>query len=361
MWYEKILASGLVPDFIIRSAIRSQLEEKIGTESRGGYEAASERMNAYLRELRQSPIAIETTAANEQHYEVPAEFFEKVLGRRLKYSSGYWPSGVQDLNASEEAMLDLYVRRAKIEDGQDILDLGCGWGSLSLYLAERFPGSRVLGVSNSSTQRAFILEEAERIGLKNLQILTCDMNDFETDWRFDRIVSVEMFEHMRNYEKLFEKAASWMKADALLFVHIFTHRDYAYPFIAEGTGSWMAKYFFTGGQMPSEDLLLFFQKDVCIQERWRVNGTHYQKTCEAWLEKMDSEKKELWPIFEKTYGADAQKWWVYWRVFFMACAELFGFNDGDEWFVSHYLFSKQPRADRLLVREPAVMKPSERT
>ncbi len=353
MWYEKILASGFVPDFVIRQAIRAQLEEKLGTESRGGSEEAAERLMAYAAEIRQSPIAIETSAANEQHYEVPAEFFEKVLGRRLKYSSGFWPQGIETLDASEDAMLDLYVKRAGLENGQDILDLGCGWGSLSLYLAERFPMSRVLGVSNSATQRAFILARAEEKGLKNLQVLTSDMNQFDTDWRFDRIVSIEMFEHMRNYEKLFERVSGWLKPDGLLFVHVFAHREFAYPFVAEGTQSWMAKYFFTGGQMPSEDLFLFFQKDLRILKRWRVSGVHYQKTCEAWLKKMDASKSSLSPLFEKTYGAEARKWWVYWRVFFMACAELFGYEDGEEWFVAHYLFTKQPHTVRTQIREPA--------
>lgn len=353
MWYEKILASGLIPDFVIRYAIRAQLEEKLGTESRGGSEEAAERLMAYAAEIRQSPIAIETDAANEQHYEVPAEFFEKVLGRRLKYSSGFWPQGVETLDASEEAMLDLYVKRARLENGQDILDLGCGWGSLSLYLAERFPMSRVLGVSNSATQRVYILARAQERGLKNLQILTSDMNQFDTDWRFDRIVSIEMFEHMRNYEKLFERVSGWLKPDGLLFVHVFAHREFAYPFVSEGTQSWMAKYFFTGGQMPSEDLFLFFQKDLRLLKRWRVSGVHYQKTCEAWLKKMDAARSSLTPLFEKTYGKDSRKWWVYWRVFFMACAELFGYEEGEEWFVSHYLFTKQPHTVRTQVREPA--------
>jgi len=359
MWYEKILASGFVPDFVIRQAIRAQLEEKLGTESRGGSEEASERLMAYAAEIRQSPIAIETGAANEQHYEVPAEFFEKVLGKKLKYSSGFWPQGVETLDASEDAMLDLYVKRARLENGQDILDLGCGWGSLSLYLAERFPMSRVLGVSNSATQRAFILARAEEKGLKNLQILTSDMNQFDTDWRFDRIVSIEMFEHMRNYEKLFERVSGWLKPDGLLFVHVFAHREFAYPFVAEGTQSWMAKYFFTGGQMPSEDLFLFFQKDLRILKRWRVSGVHYQKTCEAWLKKMDAARSSLAPLFEKTYGAESRKWWVYWRVFFMACAELFGYEEGEEWFVAHYLFTKQPHTVRTQIREPAELPASQ--
>lgn len=353
MWYEKILASGLVPDFVIRRAIRAQLEEKLGTESRGGPEEVSERLMTYAAELRQSPIAIETRAANEQHYEVPAAFFEKVLGKRLKYSSGFWPQGVSSLDESEEAMLDLYVKRARLENGQDILDLGCGWGSLSLYLAERFPASRVLGVSNSATQRVFILERAAAKGLQNLQILTNDMNQFDTDWRFDRILSIEMFEHMRNYEKLFERVGSWLKPDGLLFVHVFAHRDFAYFFDAAGTQSWMARYFFTGGQMPSEDLFLFFQKDLRVLSRWRVSGVHYQKTCEAWLKNMDAARASLDPLFQKTYGKDARKWRVYWRVFFMACAELFGYENGEEWFVSHYLFAKQPHTVRTLIREPA--------
>lgn len=341
IWYEKILASGLVPDALIRSAIRAQLREKLAIESRGGFEEASEKLARYVDGLKASPVAVETAAANEQHYEVPALFFEKVLGRRLKYSSGLWPAGVDCLDDAEEAMLDLYCRRSRLQDGQDILDLGCGWGSLSLYLAEKFPASRILGVSNSASQREFILARAAQKGLTNLQIQTHDMNRFETDWRFDRILSVEMFEHMRNYETLFERAASWMKPDGLLFAHIFVNREHAYFFDAKGSASWMARYFFTGGQMPSEELFLFFQKDLRLLKRWRVDGRHYQKTCEAWLKKMDAARKELQPIFEKTYGRRASQWWVYWRVFFMACAELFGFDGGEEWYVAHYLFCRQ--------------------
>jgi len=350
MNYESLLERNLIPDALIRFGIRKMLANKLRLESAGGGEETQKRFQAFLQELRRSPIAILTEKANEQHYELPPSFFRTVLGKHLKYSSGYWPDlaaplppkGAADFDRSEEAMLELYAERAGLEDHQTILDMGCGWGSFSLWAAEKFPHSQIIGVSNSAPQRLFIESEAKLRGLSNLRVLTANMTDFDTAEQFDRIVSVEMLEHMRNYGLLFKKVSRWMKPDALFFVHIFAHRQFAYPFVDQGAGSWMARYFFSGGQMPSRNLFSFFQEDLTLTQQWTVNGQHYQKTCEAWLKKMDASKDLILPLFEETYGKkSALRWWVYWRVFFMACAELFGFHKGTEWAVEHYLFKKK--------------------
>jgi cyclopropane-fatty-acyl-phospholipid synthase len=273
---------------------------------------------------------------------MPTEFFKLVMGKHLKYSSGFWKEGVSDFDQSEADMLELTTERAQLKDGQNVLELGCGWGSLTLFMAQKYPKSTITGVSNSSTQRQYITSEAKKRGLNNIKIITADMNEFMIDDQFDRVVSVEMFEHMRNYQKLFDKVSSFLKDDGRLFVHIFTHKDFAYLYKETDEHDWIAKYFFTGGIMPSDDLFSYFPEHFEIEEQWQVNGQNYQKTSEMWLKNMDNNKSRIIPILKETYGEDQfKKWWVYWRVFFMSCAELWGYNDGNEWIVSHYRFKKK--------------------
>ncbi|MDP9065127.1 MAG: cyclopropane-fatty-acyl-phospholipid synthase family protein [Pseudomonadota bacterium] len=339
----RLLERGLLPDAVIRFGIRRLLRERLDEENRGGPEAQQRHLMQLITRLKQSPVAINTGDANLQHYELPCGFFERVLGKRLKYSACYYRHPGDTLDEAEEHMLELTADRARLRDGQRILELGCGWGSLSLWMAERYPQSSIVAVSNSRTQKTFIDARAKERGLTNLEVRTCDVNQlsFAEDIRFDRIVSVEMFEHMRNYETLMRRISGWLAADGRLFVHIFTHNTYAYPFEVRDDADWMAKYFFTGGIMPSDDLLLYFQNDLRIDEHWQVDGRHYGQTSEHWLENMDRNRAEIEPILAAAYGErELRRWWVYWRVFFMSCAELWNFRGGREWLVSHYLFKK---------------------
>jgi len=341
-----LVEKGLLPDAVIRHGIRRLLAQRLVEEDKGDPEAQQAHFMKLVEQLRQSPVAIETAAANEQHYEVPAEFYQHVLGKHLKYSSCYFKPGVTSLDEAEAEMLRITTERAQLKNGERILELGCGWGSLSLYMAAMYPDAQITGVSNSHSQREFIMAQAKSRGLSNLNIITCDANvlSFPDGTQFDRVVSVEMFEHMRNYQTLLRRISTWLKPAGTLFVHIFTHKEYAYPFEVRDDSDWMAKYFFTGGIMPSDDLLLYFQDDVKLRNHWQVNGQHYQKTAEGWLSNMDAHREQIMPVFVKTYGASqALKWWNYWRVFFMSCAELWGYNQGHEWLVSHYLFEKPER------------------
>lgn len=344
---QNLLERGMIPDRLIRKRIRRLLAERIAEETAPGEEQQQERLHALIARMDSSPVAIQTEAANAQHYELPARFFQYVLGSHLKYSACYWEPQCTSLDEAELRALEITVERAGIEDGQQILELGCGWGSLTLFMAKRFPHSRILAVSNASSQRRFIEGRCREEGLGNVAIVTADMNDFTTTSLFDRVISVEMFEHMRNYRLLLKKIAGFLATDGKLFIHIFTHKEFAYFFDAENSGTandhgdWMSRYFFTGGIMPSDHLLYYFNADMHVVRHWRWDGTHYGKTVEAWLHNLDANRDSLLSLFGNVYGEnEKRKHLEYWRIFFMACAELWNFRKGREWMVSHYLLEK---------------------
>jgi len=343
MMYDTLLGSairmsesGFMPDFAIRAGIRRLCRERL-VEEFNRHDIA-----AFAANMRAHAVAPVPRKANEQHYELPPAFFGHVLGKHRKYSSCFWPAGCASLDEAEAHALTQTCERALLSDGQDILELGCGWGSLTLWMAEHYPNSRITAVSNSAPQRRYIESQVAARNLRNVQVLTADMNRFQAPAQYDRIVSVEMFEHMRNYQELLARVASWMKPEARLFIHIFCHRKYAYEFETGGEHNWMGRYFFTGGIMPSFDIFRHFTDHVSIEEDWQWDGTHYQKTAEAWLENLDTHVNSILPILERTYGdGESDRWYHRWRVFFLSCAELFGYDNGKEWMVGHYRFSKR--------------------
>jgi cyclopropane-fatty-acyl-phospholipid synthase len=333
---------GLVPDVITRAAIRRLCEQRLRDCDRGNEVANSRAFQGFVESMRTGPIAPVPEKANEQHYELPPEFFAAVLGPHRKYSACFWPDADTTLAEAEATSLGITCERAELIDGQDVLELGCGWGSLSLWVAERFPNSRITAVSNSASQRRFIESQAISRGLTNLHVITADINQFAAEpQRFDRVVSVEMFEHLRNYERLLERIATWLRPDGKLFVHHFCHRRFAYSFETEGEANWMGRHFFTGGLMPRQDMLRQFRRHLTVVQQWHWEGTHYQRTSEAWLANLKAHRRDVLPILASTYGPDAARRWFHrWRVFFLAVAELFGYAGGTEWFVSHTLLQR---------------------
>ena len=338
---DSLLERRLVPDAGLRAAARTVCRHRLWAEHRGGSAARLARENELLVELSSGPLAEVTGAANDQHYEVPPAFFQAVLGPRLKYSCCWWDETTPDLAAAEEAMLSLTAARAGIEDGMQVLELGCGWGSLTLWLLEQFPDLSVEAVSNSAPQRRFIEARATERGVADrLQVRTCDINDLTLDGRYDRVVSIEMFEHLRNYRELLARIAGWLAPDGRLFTHVFSHRDAAYRY----RSGWMARNFFSGGTMPSHELFERFDDHLRTEQRWVVSGTHYARTARAWLDNLDAHRDDALAALRPTEDApgapgSARRQLGRWRLFFIACEELWGYRGGSEWQVSHHLLA----------------------
>jgi cyclopropane-fatty-acyl-phospholipid synthase len=337
-----LIEKRLIPDILVRFGIRYLVAQRLREETNEFLKNENKLKDRFVSKMIDSPIAINTVDANTQHYELPSEFFNLVLGEHNKYSGCVWEKGIKTLTEAEASSLKIYCERAKILDGMNVLELGCGWGSLSLWIATHYPNTYVTAVSNSKIQRQFILNIRDKRGLNNLNIITADMNTFQPNEQFDRVVSIEMFEHMRNYKILLNRIKSWLNPEGKLFIHIFCHRKYPYFFENEGHHNWMGRYFFTGGVMPSSDLFTYFQNDLSLENQWWWDGKHYQKTAEAWLNQMDHKKEEIYPLLKTVYGnKNADCWFQRWRIFFMSCSELFGYKKGNEWGVSHYLFSQK--------------------
>lgn len=336
-----VLDKGLIPDFLLRLGISANCRYRLSEQRRENLPDFKFKRN-FIEEIKNSKIALVPEKANEQHYEVTSDFFPLCLGKNLKYSSAFWKATTNNLDEAEELMLNLYCERGELNDGQDVLELGCGWGSLSLFLAAKYPNSKITSVSNSKSQKIYIDSKAKERGIKNLTIITQDMNVFNPGRTFDRIVSVEMFEHMRNWDVLFKNVGDWLNSGGKFFLHIFTHRSYAYPYLDKDASDWMARYFFSGGMMPSDDLPLYFQDKILLEDHWMIDGTHYGRTARAWLDKLDLNKQQVIQIYNKIYGSqEGTKWYHRWRLFFMACEVMFGYSSGSEWGVSHYRFVKR--------------------
>ncbi|MBN2162647.1 MAG: class I SAM-dependent methyltransferase [Pontiellaceae bacterium] len=333
----ELAEKGCMPDTAIRAGIRRLLRDRLRRECVETAEQQLEKHYRFIENMKAGPVAVATDTANEQHYEVPARFFETFMGPHMKYSCGYWPEEQTTLQQAEEAMLELTAQRAGLKDDMEILELGCGWGSLSLWMAQRFPKARITAISNSQTQKNYI----DARGLPNLEIITADMNDFNTKKQFDRVVSVEMFEHMRNWPELLRRIRGWLKEDGKLFIHIFVHRDISYLFNDSGKVNWMADHFFKEGMMPSENLPFMLNDDLLVERHWRVNGRHYARTLRAWLDNIDRNHAPAIAWLDNGSTSEALIRYGRWRIFFMACEELFGFREGEEWYVAHYLFKKR--------------------
>jgi len=330
-----------LPDPVLSATIRRLL----GARRSADAPAAAELAEA----LWAGPVTVAADLANVQHYEVPSEFFELILGERLKYSAAWWPDGVSTLDAADEAMLELTCQRAGLADGQDVLELGCGWGSLTLWMAERFPAARIVAVSNSSTQRRFILDRAASRGLTNVTVITADVGDLgmtaHTDVvgpeRFDRIISVEMFEHVRNHRELGRRIAHWLRPGGELFVHVFAHRSHPYLFEVGGAGDWMARHFFTGGMMPSEDWVPDAIDALDHRQTWRFDGRHYTRTLAAWRERLEERREAVIEVLSRGASAtEGERRYHRWRTFLIACEELFSARRGREWGVVHHRMSR---------------------
>ena len=332
---------GVVPDALIRAGIRRLCRARLEAIGAADPALAAEHSEAFVAALAGAPIALLPNKANDQHYEIPAAFYANALGRHRKYSACHFAAPTTTLDEAEAAALAITVERAGLADGQRILELGCGWGSLTLWMAERFPRARITAVSNAHSQRVHVEDEAARRGLRNVEVVTSDMNDFDSDARFDRIVSVEMFEHMRNWPALFARIERWLAPRGRFFMHVFVHRLVPYAFEVHDASDWMSEHFFSGGMMPSDELALRTCHPLALERRWRWSGLHYARTANAWLGNTDANRASALAILADVHGAQAAAQWLQrWRVFFMACAELFAYDGGREWFVSHYRFAR---------------------
>jgi len=331
--------TGRLPDSVVRKGMRRVLSASLRERRPEDPNERADLVSRLVEQLRRSPIALSPDAANRQHYELPPEFFRLILGPHMKYSCCLCESGTESLEAAECAMLDLTCRRAEIHGGMKILDLGCGWGALAMWIASRYPSASVTAVTNSRLQRDFILGAAAHAGISNLDIVHADVQDYQPAGRFDRVLSVEMFEHVRNYEVLLSRIARWLEDDGRLFVHHFCHRDTPYVIDVEDSRDWMAQHYFTGGLMPSSDLLARFQDDCGMDASWTVSGLHYARTLRTWLHNMDARRDDVMTVLIRHYGmTDARMWFNRWRMFFMACGELFAYRDGAEWYIVHHRF-----------------------